>query len=92
MALKQVAAAALIMIAAASPALSTAREAPAVNPSPTDDPETLYCRRVEPTTGMILELVRCWTRDKWGFHGVDLDKEWPVNGVAIRHPGQSNSG
>ena len=86
MALKRLAAA-LMMVAAASPAYSTTtREPPAVNPSPTDSPDTLYCMRIEPTTGMILELVRCWTRDKWAFHGVDLDKDWPINGVAIRHP------
>jgi hypothetical protein len=87
MAFRQLAAA-LIMIAAASPALSTTRDPPVANPSPTDAPDTLYCMRIEPTTGMILELVRCWTRDKWAFLGVDLDKDWPANGVAIRHPAE----
>lgn len=53
-------------------------------PSPTDSPDTRYCLRVAAPTGSLIETVRCWTRAMWAEQGVDVDKEWAKEGVAIR--------
>jgi uncharacterized protein YjhX (UPF0386 family) len=39
--------------------------------------------RVEPHTGSRLETVECWTREQWAMADVDLDKEWPKEGVRV---------
>jgi hypothetical protein len=70
------------MIVAASPSLA-ARPAPISAPSPSDSADARYCLRVEPVTGSLLETVRCWTRAEWDEQGVDVDKEWAKEGVAI---------
>ncbi len=79
MALKQLAIA-LSAIAAASPAsASIPRDAPAE----TDGPNVRYCMRIEAITGSRLEQIVCWTREQWAVNDVDLDRDWPREGVAI---------
>ena len=34
-------------------------------------------------TGNVVEPVRCWTREKWAQQGVDVDKEWPKEGIRV---------
>ena len=70
------------VIAAAAP-LSAASQNIA-GPSPSDRADTRYCLRIAPATGSLAETVRCWTRAQWADQGVDVDKEWPREGVAIR--------
>jgi uncharacterized protein YjhX (UPF0386 family) len=38
---------------------------------------------VEPVTGSRIERVECWTRAEWAEAGVDVDKDWAKEGVAI---------
>ena len=82
MAYKTVIVAALGIIAAASPASATTREPPP-GISPADSPDTRYCLRTEADTGSRIERIRCYTREDWALLGVDLDKEWPKEGVRI---------
>ena len=49
--------------------------------APAGTPQTRYCLRVDPVTGSNVETVQCWTREEWAEQGVDVDKEWPKNGV-----------
>jgi hypothetical protein len=70
------------LIVAAAPSLAT-RPAPAAAPSASDSADARYCLRIEPVTGSLLETVRCWTRAEWDEQGVDVDKEWAKEGVAI---------
>ena len=67
---------ALTLIATASP-LSAAAQAPAA------PPHARYCMRVEPVTGSRIESIECWTRDEWAAQGVDVDKDWPKEGVRV---------
>jgi uncharacterized protein YjhX (UPF0386 family) len=39
--------------------------------------------RVERITGSRVEPVRCWTRQMWAEQGVDVDKDWAKEGVAV---------
>ena len=75
---------ALAVIVAASPVSATEpdRDAiPAAAPAGTAD--TRYCLRVEPHTGSRLESVECWTREEWAAADVDVDEEWPKEGVRV---------
>jgi hypothetical protein len=78
---------ALSLIFAASPASAAAQPdwtpiKPVVTATaPTGGPETKYCMRVDPNTGSLIETVECWTRQEWAEQGVDVDKEWPREGV-----------
>ena len=60
---------------------------PAANPlmagAPVGTPGTRYCLRVDPITGSNIETVQCKTRDEWAQLDVDLDQEWPANGVRV---------
>ncbi len=70
-------------IVAASPS-SAANPGPAsARPAPTDGADARYCLRIEPVTGSRIETVRCWTRAEWVEQGVDVDKEWAKEGVAV---------
>jgi hypothetical protein len=73
---------ALGMIVAASPLLAVTPE-PTPPVAPAGSPVTKYCMRVDPLTGSNIETVRCWTREKWAEQGVDVDKEWPKEGVRV---------
>ena len=52
-------------------------------PSETDGPNVLYCMHIEAVTGTRLERVVCWTRAEWAANDVDLDRDWPKEGVSI---------
>ena len=51
--------------------------------APAADPGAKYCLRVMPRTGSLIERVQCWTRQDWTDQGVDVDKEWAEEGVAV---------
>ena len=61
---------------AATPALATA---------PSGGPDTRYCMKVEPVTGSRVERTLCMTRAEWEQQGVDLDAEWPSEGVRVEN-------
>ncbi len=63
---------ALSLVAAATP-LSAA--------APVGTSQTRYCMRIEAVTGSLIERVKCWTREKWANQGVDIDRDWPAEGV-----------
>jgi hypothetical protein len=69
---------ACVITAAATPA--AAAQAPAASEN------ALYCMRVEAFTGSRIEQIRCWTRAEWAWQGVDLDKDWPKEGVRVIEP------
>jgi hypothetical protein len=71
------------MIVAASPVSATNPEPTPTTIAPTESADAKYCLRVEPVTGTRLEFVLCWTRQEWAEQGVDVDKEWAKEGVAI---------
>jgi len=72
---------ALSIIATSSP-VSAARQDPTATPAaPSGTPDTRYCMRIEAITGSRLEQVKCWTRDEWAQRGVDVDSDWPREGV-----------
>lgn len=71
---------------AASPALATNPAPNPPMPAPTDSADARYCMRVEPLTGSLIETTKCWTRAEWTEQGVDVDKEWSREGVAVIHP------
>ena len=58
---------------------------PEVTPptAPPGTPTTKYCMRIEAVTGTRIETVECWTREQWAEQGVDVDKDWPKEGVAV---------
>ncbi|MBS0505511.1 MAG: hypothetical protein JSS55_17280 [Proteobacteria bacterium] len=68
----------LSVLAAATPAWASA-ERPMTAPPGTAD--TRYCMRVVATTGTLIEQTKCWTRDQWTKRGVDVDKDWPKEGI-----------
>jgi len=70
---------ALAALAAAAPAAAMRDARPAT--APAGSPDTRYCMRIEATTGSRVEQVRCWTRAQWAAQGVDLDRDWPTEGV-----------
>ena len=71
---------ALGVIAAASPVSATVQD-PAPPGAPAGTPETKYCMHIEAITGSRIEKLKCWTRDEWAEQGVDVDKDWPKEGV-----------
>lgn len=52
-----------------------------MGPAPTGTPDTKYCMKIEAPTGSRIESVRCWTREEWAEQGVDVDRDWPKEGV-----------
>jgi hypothetical protein len=77
---------ALIMVIAASPLPAAQPDFSPIVPAgtataPAGTPDTKYCMRVDPITGSNVQTIQCWTRDEWAYQGVDVDKEWPRNGV-----------
>ena len=73
---------ALSMIAATS---ATASQNTELRPTaaPPGTTETRYCMRIEAITGSRMEQVRCWTRAEWAEQDVDVDQEWPKEGVRV---------
>lgn len=72
---------AAFLVAAAAPALATQPE-PAPASAPAAGPDARYCMRIE-ITGSRVDIIRCWTREKWAEQEVDVDKEWAENGVRV---------
>ncbi|HEV2570090.1 hypothetical protein [Sphingomonas sp.] len=70
-----------LSIIAAPPAWGAMQERPVA--APAGGPDTRYCMRMEALTGTITEQVKCWTRDEWANQGVDVDVEWPREGVRV---------
>jgi hypothetical protein len=73
---------ALFITTAATP-VSASRPEPVPPTAPAGGPETRYCLRVEPHTGSRIETVECWTREQWAAAEVDVDEEWPKEGVRV---------
>ena len=72
-----------ILIVTASP-ISAVHAKPAPAPiDPATSADARFCMRVGPWTGTNIERTRCWTRQQWADQGVDLEKEWPREGVRI---------
>ena len=74
---------ALSLIAAATPVSAASEDGPRPAAAPPGTPETRYCMKVDPGTGSLIEQVKCWTRDQWAERGVDVDKDWPREGVRV---------
>jgi len=70
----------LIALGAATP-LAAAGDRSEMAPAGTA--ETRYCMRVEALTGSRIEPIVCWTRAEWNEQGVDVDKDWPREGVRV---------
>ena len=74
---------ALSLFVAAAPAFAASLQM-VPGPSPSDRADARYCLRVEPATGSLVETIQCWTRAEWDEQGVDVDKAWAKEGVAIK--------
>jgi hypothetical protein len=72
---------------ATTPILAQAAPTSSTPGAPQAGPNAKYCLRVEPAPGRLVEEVRCWTRDQWSEQGVDVDKAWARDGVAVREDG-----
>ena len=72
---------AALLVAAAAPVVATQPE-PTPASAPAAGPDARYCMKIE-ITGSRVDIVRCWTRDKWAEQEVDVDKEWAENGVRV---------
>lgn len=73
------------MVAAGAAAPGASPETPPpTNVAPPGTPDTRYYLRVGAFTGSRIEQIRCWTRAQWADQGVDVDKEWPEEGVAVK--------
>ena len=69
--------AALALAAAAAPLAA----APGEQQAPAGTADTRYCMKVEAVTGTRLERTECWTRAQWAEQGVDVERDWPKEGV-----------
>ena len=74
---------ALGLMVAASPLSAASPESDPTAGAPAAGPDARYCLRVEPFTGSNIERIKCWTRQQWADQGVDVDKEWPREGVNV---------
>ena len=79
------------LVLGTSPLLAQAPATTSMPGAPPASPNAKYCMRVAPATGSLVEVVQCWTRDQWSEQGVDVDKEWAREGVAVRDPGMGRS-
>lgn len=73
---------ALGLIGAASSVSAAAQFAdpPLKIPADAASDSKIYCMHVD-VTGTVAVRVECWTRAEWADQGVDVDKEYPKNGV-----------
>lgn len=81
MAYRGLAIALALMIAGSASA--TPNTDPRPTTAPPGTPETRYCMRIEAIIGSRIEEVRCWTRAEWAEQDVDVDAEWPKEGVRV---------
>ena len=63
--------------------LTPATAQPTSAGAPAGNPGTRYCLRVDPIIGSRLETIQCRTREDWASLEVDVDQEWPENGVRV---------
>ena len=70
------------MIAAASAASATTT-LPTPPEAPPGTATTRYCMRTEAITGSRMETVQCWTREEWAVQEVNVDQDWPKEGVRV---------
>ena len=84
MALKLSAIALSLIVVAASPLSAAQSETDVRAGAPAAGPDAKYCLRVDPFTGSRIETIQCWTRQQWADQGVDVDKEWAKEGVAVK--------
>ena len=56
---------------------------PVMAQAPAGGPDTRYCMKVEPFTGSRVERTLCMTRSEWERQGVDIDADWPEEGVRV---------
>jgi len=82
MAYKQLALA-LSLIVVSSPISAATAQPPPMTAAPAGTPETRYCMKIEAVTGTRLETIECWTRAEWAEQEVDVDKDWPKEGVRV---------
>ena len=78
---------ALTLIVATSPVSAAGQDRAQAVPAavaPAGTPQTQYCMYIETITGSRLEEVKCWTREEWAERGVDVDKDWPREGVRVK--------
>jgi hypothetical protein len=68
---------------ASSSALASQPDPSRMRVAPAGTAETRYCMRIEAVTGTRIEKVVCWTRQEWADQGVDVDHDWPKEGVAV---------
>ena len=71
------------VLAAALLGAPLALASPAMAQAPAGGPDTRYCMKVEPVTGSRVERTMCMTRSEWERQGVDLDADWPDEGVRV---------
>jgi hypothetical protein len=74
---------ALSMIAAATPTWAVGGDGLRPATAPAGTPDTRYCMRIYAMTGTLIEQTKCWTREEWTRRGVDVDKDWPREGVRV---------
>ena len=72
------------LIAAAAPLTAAQPETDVGEGAPAAGPDAKYCLRVDPFTGSNIERIKCWTREQWAEQGVDVDREWAKEGVAVK--------
>ena len=72
---------AFAIVAPASAGLAS--QMPAGEAAPPAPESALFCLRIEAVTGTRLEDVKCLTRQQWAELEVDLDAEWPKEGVRV---------
>jgi len=77
---------AVCLIVAASPVSASIADPAPGSTAPAASDDSRYCLRVEAVTGTRLETVQCWTRAEWSDAGVDVDKDWAKEGVAVLDP------
>jgi len=75
---------ALSLVLAAAPISAAQPESDVGAGAPAAGPDAKYCLRVDPFTGSRIETIQCWTRQQWADQGVDVDKEWAKEGVAVK--------
>ena len=73
----------LALSAIATSAAATQTSEPRPTTAPPGTAQTRYCMRIEAITGSRIETVRCWTRAEWAEQDVDVDQEWPKEGVRV---------
>lgn len=75
---------ALSLIVAAAPLTAAQPETDVREGAPAAGPDAKYCLRVDPFTGSNIERIKCWTREQWAEQGVDIDREWAKEGIAVK--------